>query len=120
MKIIIADDSAFVRNILIRTLKNAFPEIEIVTCANGKEVIEAYEAEPVEWVVTDLLMPEMTGQEMIKTLHQSGHYPKVIVVSADIQQATHAILEEMGIIRYINKPLTGDKLGEIVDILKGA
>jgi CheY-like chemotaxis protein len=120
MEVIIADDSSFVRNILMRALKEAFPDISITACANGREALEAYEKHPVNWIITDLLMPEMTGQEMIEALHAKGAYPKIIVSSADIQQATHDILESMEIAAYVNKPLTGEKLGTIIAMLKGA
>ena len=119
MRIIIADDSAFVRSIMIKTLENNFKDIEIVACPSGKEALEAFSKAPTEWVITDLLMPVMTGQELINNIKEKFPMPKIIVASADIQKATHEELDKMGIFKYINKPLTAEKLSAIVDAIKG-
>lgn len=119
MRIIIADDSAFVRSIMIKALETNFKDIEIVACPSGKEALEAFDKAPTEWVITDLLMPVMTGQELIKAITDKFPVPKIIVASADIQKATHDELNQMGIIKYINKPLTPEKLKQVVATIKG-
>lgn len=119
MRIIIADDSAFVRSIMIRTLESNFKDIEIVACPSGKEALEAFSKAPTEWVITDLLMPVMTGQELIKAIKDKFPMPSIIVASADIQKATHEELDQMGIVKYINKPLTAAKLEQLVNTIKG-
>lgn len=119
MRIIIADDSAFVRRILVKMLKTNFKDIEIIACVNGKEAFEAYSKSPTEWVITDLLMPVMSGQELIKAIKEKFEMPKIIVASADIQIATHDELIQLGIVKYINKPFTTEKLKAIVDTIKG-
>lgn len=119
MRIIIADDSAFVRSILIKTLKLNFKGIEIVACQNGKVALDAFSKEPTEWLITDLLMPVMSGQELIEGIKEKFDIPKIVVISADVQKATHDELIQMGILKFINKPLTIKKLKAIVDAIKG-
>lgn len=119
MRLIVADDSAFVRNIIQKSLSASLPEAEIILCANGKEAIEAYVATPTDWVITDLLMPEMTGQELISKLCEVTEKPKVIVISADVQKGTRDELDELGVQNFINKPLNADKLEALKTVIIG-
>lgn len=120
MKIIVADDSSFVRNIIVKSIKTNIENIEIISCVNGKEVWDCWDEHNPKWLVTDLLMPEMTGQELIKKLNDAGKNPNVIVISADIQKGTKDELESLNIKHQINKPLNPEKLQTLIDILRGA
>lgn len=119
MKVIVADDSTFVRNIIIKSIKNNIENIDIVSCVNGKEVVDCWDNHNPDWLVTDLLMPEMTGQELIKILNETGKNPNVVVISADIQKGTKEELESLKIKHQINKPLSPDKLERLIEILRG-
>ncbi|OJV66835.1 MAG: hypothetical protein BGO41_05310 [Clostridiales bacterium 38-18] len=120
MRLIVADDSAFVRNIIQKSLSTSLPEAEIVLCTNGKEALDAYVANPSDWVVTDLLMPEMTGQELISKLYEITESPKVIVISADVQKGTKDELDTLGVQNFINKPLNADKLEALKTVIIGS
>ncbi len=120
MRLIVADDSAFVRNIIQKSLSTSFPDAEIILCSNGKEALEAYVAGPSDWVITDLLMPEMTGQELISKLCEVNEKPKVIVISADVQKGTKDELDALGVRDFINKPLNADKLETLKTAILGS
>ena len=119
MKIIIADDSIFVRNILVKAIATHFPEAQIIQCKNGLEALDAYNSAAPDWLITDLLMPEMSGQELLGTLQKQGKNGKYIVISADVQKGTRDEVDALGIAAFINKPLTADKLALLIDQLKG-
>lgn len=119
MRLIVADDSAFVRNIIHKSLSASFPEAEITLCSNGKEALEAYVSAPSDWVITDLLMPEMTGQELISKLFEDNEQPKVIVISADVQKGTKDELDALGVQNFINKPLNAEKLEALKSVILG-
>ncbi len=119
MKIIIADDSSFVRTIVNKLISTEFPNAQIKLCTNGKEAYEAYiEMEP-DWLITDLLMPEMSGQQLLSALNVNGKKGKYIVVSADVQKGTKEEVESYGIVKFINKPLNPDKLQELINLIRG-
>jgi len=119
MKIIIADDSTFVRNIVLKAISTHFPQAQITQCKNGLEALEAYNNEAPDWLITDLLMPEMSGQELLGTLQKQGKIGKHIVISADIQKGTRDEIEDFGVVAFINKPLTPDKIALLIEQLKG-
>ena len=119
MKIIIADDSNFVRTIISKLISKELPDSQIRLCNNGKEALDAYNEINPDWLITDLLMPEMTGQQLLNNLHAQGKNGKYIVISADVQKGTKEEVESYGIVTFINKPLTQDKLQILVDLIRG-
>ncbi|MCX7657396.1 MAG: response regulator, partial [Oscillospiraceae bacterium] len=88
MKILVADDSSFIRTVIVKKLGDEFPAAEIIPCSNGKEAYEKFILLKPDVMLTDLLMPEMTGEELLKKLKSEGHNVKTIVVSADVQSRT--------------------------------
>lgn len=119
MKIVVVDDSAFIRNIVKRTLESNFENLELTLCDSGLSALEHIKSQQADWLITDLLMPEMTGQELIKNLNELEKNIKIIVVSADVQQGTKDELKGLGVENYINKPLSPDKIETLLNILKG-
>lgn len=119
MKILFADDSSFIRSIILKTLKANFETAEIISCINGKEAYEQFVAQKPDILITDLLMPEMTGEELLHKLNDNGYHAKAIVVSADIQTKTKEELVALGLLDFVNKPLTVDKLNLIVNLIRG-
>ena len=119
MKLIIADDSAFVRNIIVKTLGSHFPEAAITQCTNGQEALNAIQNTGADWLITDLLMPGMTGQELLSKIKENNIEIKTIVISADVQKGTRDEIEAYGIDAFIGKPLTPDKITTLVECLKG-
>jgi two-component system chemotaxis response regulator CheY len=118
MKILVADDSMFVRRIITKTLQEKFPEAELFICSDGKAAYESYLANIPDVLITDLLMPEMTGQELLCKLKENGFKVPSIVISADIQNATKEELDSIGITEFINKPFSSEKLIKLVELIK--
>lgn len=119
MKLIIADDSAFVRNIIAKTIGTHFPDATIIQCTNGQEALDAVQSAEADWLITDLLMPGMTGQELLGKIKENETSIKTIVISADVQKGTRDEIEAYAIDAFIAKPLTPDKLNVLVERIKG-
>ena len=114
MKILLAEDDAPVRELLTAFLSDLGHDV--VSVENGKELITlALDARP-DLVVTDMHMPEMTGDSMIAMIDL---YPPlagipVVVVTG----ATKGELDDFGIpaeIPVIAKPVDFDKLSAEVE-----
>lgn len=117
MKILIVDDSIFVRKIVTKTLTENFPAAELIVCSDGRAAFESAQTNNPDLIITDLLMPEMTGQEFLLGLKENSYTIPAIVVSADIQTATKLELDSIGIIEFINKPLSPEKLAKLVALI---
>ncbi len=73
MKILIVDDSRVMRQIVIRTLRQAgLDGHDLVEAGNGREGIEAFVASAPDLVLSDWNMPEMSGIDFLRTLRGNG------------------------------------------------
>ncbi len=68
--ILLVDDDCDLRGILGRSLERS--GLSVMTAGNGREALERLAAHGADLVVTDLMMPEMSGLELIRAL-RSGH-----------------------------------------------
>jgi two-component system chemotaxis response regulator CheB len=114
-RVLIVDDSAFVRTVLARVLKGT-GEIDVVgTARDGDDALEQIAAHDPDVVTLDLNMPNRDGLEVLRELHGRAR-PRVIIVSVstiDSSQAVEALA--LGAIDLVTKPsaLATDRLYEI-------
>ena len=73
MKILVVDDSRVMRQIVIRTLRQAgHGGHEIVEAENGREGLEAVQSARPDLVLSDWNMPEMSGIDFLANLRSMG------------------------------------------------
>lgn len=118
MKILMVEDSQFVQNVTSRLIRQHFPDVHILTAGDGETGYMMFHSEKPDIVFTDLLMPKLTGQEMIKLVKRDDPHARIIVLSADVQKITKDELETLGILAFINKPLDAEKAERLINILK--
>ncbi len=111
-QILVAEDSRFSRLVVTRGLRNA--GYEVVEATNGRQALELFEQCSPECVVTDLLMPEMDGVELLAAIRGRGSDVPVIVASADIQKSSRSRCKELGISAFMEKPVDADELVECI------
>ncbi len=107
-RIVIADDSATARMFIKRCLEIiGLGDAEIVEAEHGKEALAAAKAKPTDLLLTDLNMPVMDGETLLKWVKSSPKLmdmPVVIITSAG-NPAKEQELLELGAERVINKPI---------------
>jgi two-component system, chemotaxis family, chemotaxis protein CheY len=108
MKILIVDDSQFMRNVLKDVLSTDY---EVIEAENGKQGIEKITAEKPDLVLLDVIMPEMDGIEVLKKI---GTEHKVIIISAVGQEKMVDEAKSLGAVDYIVKPFENEKVLEVV------
>ncbi len=108
-RIIIADDSTTARMFIKRCLQIiGLGDAEIIEAEHGKEALTAAKAQPVDLLLTDLNMPVMDGETLVKWVKASpklGDLPVVVITSAG-NPAKEAQLLELGAHRVLNKPVS--------------
>ena len=113
LSILIADDSALARKILIKSLPADW-EIDVTEASNGTQALEHYRAGRAEVMFLDLTMPDMTGYEVLEAMRYDNESHElntfVIVVSADVQAGALERVRALGAAAFIQKPVTPDKL----------
>ncbi|NLR92872.1 response regulator [Flammeovirga agarivorans] len=90
-------------NMLMKLALQKLPNIEAKFFSNGFKLLEAFEKEPAKIIVTDLMMPEISGQQIIHTLRKQSKETLVIVISAQEEVNQIADLQALGIFNYVVK-----------------
>ena len=101
--ILIIDDEASLRQTLARILQRA--GFEVTTAANGKEGLSLVSEHPFDLLYLDIRMPDMSGLELLKTIHAKFPELPVILFTAqpDLNSAVEALTR--GATDYLLKPL---------------
>ena len=101
--ILIIDDEASLRQTLARILQRA--GYEVTTAANGKEGLSLVTEHPFDLIYLDIRMPDISGLELLKTIHTKFSDLPVILFTAqpDLNSAVEAL--RRGATDYLLKPL---------------
>jgi len=78
-RVLIVEDDALVRSMLQQMLERE--GYDVTVASDGSEAIKVLNHEPVDLMVTDLIMPEMEGIELIRSLYKQQTKPKIIAIS---------------------------------------
>lgn len=120
--VLIVDDSAAMRSIIVKTLRmSGVPLGEVYQAANGQEGLQAVEENWVDLALVDLNMPTMGGEEMITQLRdnpETSHLP-VVVISTESSDTRIATLRDKGA-GFIHKPFKPEELREQIILVTGA
>jgi CheY-like chemotaxis protein len=110
--ILIIDDAAFSRRMIRKSLQA--DNYEILEAATGREGLETAFTQYPDCILTDLLMPDMDGLEVLKALQAKESKIPVVIISADIQDGTRDRGLSLGAKAFINKPVKAEELRKAV------
>jgi len=108
LRVLIVDDSAFMRR-LISDMLSSDPHIEVAdTARNGKEGLEKAIALKPDIITLDVEMPVMNGLETLEEFMKLTPVPKVIMLSSLTYEGGEATIKalELGALDFITKPTT--------------
>jgi len=105
-KILVADDSAFMRRILIDILKERGKFSAFSEAGNGDEALQIYRSEHPDIILLDLIMPGKDGFEVLKELGGKADV-KILVISAIGQNQLIEEAQKLGAKGFIIKPFDG-------------
>ena len=113
MKILVADDSRVMRQIVIRTLRQAgYDDHDIIQAENGREAFDLVGSEAPDLVLSDWNMPEMTGIECLEALRASGSVVPFGFVTSEGSAEMREKAANAGALFLIAKPFTADTFTE--------
>ena len=107
-RILIVDDEEPIRE-MISKIVNRFG-YETAMAGNGKEALEALRHEPFTILITDIIMPEMDGFELMKAVHAEFPDIHIICMTAHSTSCSYTDVVAFGAMDYITKPFTVDEL----------
>jgi two-component system, cell cycle response regulator len=110
MKILIAEDDKDSRELLSWLLQKL--GYQVVATENGKEAWEAYRRGRFRLVISDLLMPDIDGLELVRRIRaqKQAKYTYVILITALIGKKDYLEGMEAGADDFVTKPFDPDEL----------
>jgi two-component system chemotaxis response regulator CheY len=111
--ILVVDDSAMMRKIVLRTLKMAEVEFEeIFEAADGAEAVALLRKNKVELIMCDINMPVMSGLELLVKIKEEGLATGVPIVMVTTEGSEALVRQAilLGARAYLRKPFTLDHI----------
>ena len=115
LDVLIVDDSAAIRKILQRVLRQTDLPIGTVYEANdGAEALEALKTQTVGLILSDINMPNMDGIEFLTKVRADDAWKNLPIVMVSTEGSHAKVLEavEKGASGYVRKPFTADQIKE--------
>ena len=115
-RVLVVDDSLSARKHLVRKISAAgFVTVE---AGDGLAALECLRKQTVDFIFTDLDMPQMGGLELLADLQRGPHsHIPVVVVSGRAEQDFQDRAEEAGAIDFLVKPATDEQLTGVLEKL---
>ncbi len=117
LKILIVDDSAVMRKIIERALRQAGLDLgEVLEAANGAEALLEAQKGSLDIILTDINMPVMDGLEFLKALPTIAAAKGVPVIMITTEGSEARVVEALsaGAKGYLRKPFTPEQVKERV------
>nr|WP_275585950.1 response regulator [Geodermatophilus sabuli] len=112
----VADDSRVMRQIVIRTLRQAgYDDHDIVEAEDGRDAYDKVQAESPDLVLSDWNMPNMTGLECLQALRSAGSGVPFGFVTSEGSPEMREKAADAGALFLIAKPFTADTFSEHLD-----
>jgi two-component system chemotaxis response regulator CheY len=122
--VLVVDDSAAIRKILQRVLRQTGMAIRTIhEAGDGQEALEVMNAHKVDLVLTDINMPKMDGLQFLASVKASAQWRQVPVVMITTEGGETKVSEavKLGAAGYVRKPFTADQIKEkLAGILESA
>jgi len=118
-KVLVVDDSAVMRQIIKKNLKElGFSELS--EAENGAAGLKKASEEPVDLIVSDWNMPNMTGLEFLKAVRADAGLKGIAFIMVTSEADKEKIMEavQAGVNQYIVKPFNAIQLEEKIKAIK--
>ncbi len=118
LDILIVDDSAAIRKILQRVLRQAeVPLGQVHEAGDGLEALKALESQHVDLVLADINMPNMDGLQLLSQIRASDKWKHLPVVMVTTEGGESKVMSaaKLGAAGYVRKPFSAEQFRQTLD-----
>lgn len=115
MDVLIIDDSAAIRKILQRVLRQAEVDVgEVIEAGDGSEALELLKQRQVGLILCDINMPNMDGLRFLSEVRAMPKWKVIPIVMITTEGSRQKALEavQLGASGYVCKPFTAEQIQE--------
>ena len=124
INVLIVDDSAAIRKILVRVLSQTdLPWGDVHEASDGLEALNTLKSFEASLILSDINMPNMDGLQFLTNVRADAKWKQVpvIMISTEGNQAKVLEAVQLGANGYVRKPFTADQIKEkVLSCLKSA
>lgn len=120
--VLIVDDSPVMRSFIRRVMTlSGFEVGECLEASNGEEALKQLEEHSVDVILTDINMPKMNGEELLRRLDTDARLKRVptLVISTDATKGRILKMLSLGAQGYMTKPFSPEALREELERVLG-
>ena len=122
--VLVVDDSAAIRKILTRVLRQTGMAIQTIhEAGDGQDALAVMAQQRIDLVLSDINMPKMDGLQLLASIKASPQWNRIPVVMITTEGGETKVAEavRLGAAGYVRKPFTADQIKEkLVGILEQA
>ena len=115
LDVLIVDDSAAIRKILQRVLRQTDLNLgDIKEAGDGTEAVEILKDRTFGLILSDINMPQMDGLQLLARIKEMPHLKDVPVIMITTEGGQGKVMEavQLGATGYVCKPFTADQIKE--------
>ncbi len=101
-RVLLVEDNDFIRKMYLMKLGKS-DAIEVLEAPDGPTALEVYQSSKPDLILLDIMMPKMSGLEVLEELHKRGSKTPVIILSNVMSSETREIATKFGVVDYIIK-----------------
>jgi len=109
--VLVVDDEEIIRDFLFEVLNDDF---EVSTASDGDEAIDKLKEQSYDLVITDIKMPRVSGDEVVKFARQSDPEAKIIVITGYSSLYSVSKSANHGASAFLSKPFSIKELMQTV------
>ncbi|MGY4643725.1 response regulator [Cellulomonas sp. URHB0016] len=115
IRVLVTDDSRVMRQIVIRTLRQAGYDWDVREASDGAEALAAVRADEPDVVLSDWNMPNMNGIELLNALRAEGFETPFGFVTSESSPEMRSTAEAAGALFLVSKPFTPESFREVIE-----
>lgn len=120
LNVLVVDDAAFIRDLIKKAMRDSYPSFKIHEAVDGRKAQSILKSNPIDLVLCDWEMPEMSGLELITWMRTEERYAKTPFMMITSRGERDHVIKAVtaGVSDYIGKPFTRDNfLGKVNKLL---